>query len=78
MQQVADSAEGGHETGDKGQGNEPDSERKEWILTVDDYAVFEGIKVPSKIKATWKLDAGEWTWLHLEITDIQYNVSEKL
>jgi hypothetical protein len=60
------------------QGNEPDSERKEWILTVDDYAIFEGIKVPSKIKATWKLDSGEWTWLHLETTDIQYNVSEKL
>lgn len=60
------------------QGNAPDSERKEWILTVDDYAVFEGIKVPSKMKATWKSDSGDWTWLHLEVIDLQYNVPGEL
>jgi len=59
------------------QGNAPDSKRKKWVLTVDDYAVFEGIKVPSQMKATWKLDAGDWTWLNLEILDIRYNVLSK-
>lgn len=54
-------------------GNEPDAKRYEWVLTVDDYAVFEKIKVPSKMKATWKLDEGDWTWLNLEITNIRYN-----
>lgn len=54
-------------------GNEADAKRYPWVLTVDDYAVFEGIKVPSKMKATWKLDEGNWTWLDLEITDIKYN-----
>lgn len=57
------------------QGNEPDSKRREWILTVDDYKIFDGIKVPSKMKATWKLDDGDWTWLKLEIVEIQYNIS---
>jgi hypothetical protein len=55
------------------QGNEPDSERKEWVLTVDDYKVFDGIKVPSQMKATWILDDLEWTWLELEIVDMEYN-----
>jgi len=54
-------------------GNEDGAKRYPWILTVDDYAVFEGIKVPSKMKATWKLDEGDWTWLELEISLINYN-----
>ena len=54
-------------------GNEPESERREWVLTVDDYREFDGIRVPSKMKATWRLEEGDWTWLDLEITDIQYN-----
>lgn len=54
-------------------GNESSAKRHEWVLTVDDYSIFEGIKLPSKMTATWKLDEGEWTWLKLEITDIRYN-----
>jgi len=54
-------------------GNEPDAKRHEWVLTVDEYTVFENIKVPSKMEATWKLDEGDWTWLNLEITGIRYN-----
>ena len=56
-------------------GNEPDATRHEWILQVNDYAVFEGIKVPSKMTATWKLEEGDWTWLKLEVTDIRYNTN---
>lgn len=56
-------------------GNEPNSERKKWILTVDNYQVFDGIKIPSKMKASWKLDNGFWTWLKLEIVEIEYNLS---
>lgn len=54
-------------------GNKADAKRHPWVLTVDDYAVFEGIKVPSKMKATWQLDEGDRTWLQLEITSIVYN-----
>ena len=56
-------------------GNEPDAARKDWVLTVDEYATFEGIRVPSKMKATWVLDSGDWTWLELEILAIDYNIS---
>jgi hypothetical protein len=53
--------------------NKPDARRYEWVLTADDYAEFEGVRVPSKMKATWKLEDGDWTWLKLEITDLTYN-----
>lgn len=54
-------------------GNKTDSKRYSWVLTVDGYAEFEGISVPSKMEATWKLDKSDWTWLKLEIAEIKYN-----
>ncbi len=54
-------------------GNDPDAKRHDWVLLVDEHKSFEGIKVPSKMTATWKLDSKDWTWIKLEITDIKYN-----
>jgi hypothetical protein len=54
-------------------GNRADSKRHEWIMKIEDYKVFEGIKVPAKMTATWKFDEGDWTWLKLEVVDIIYN-----
>lgn len=59
-------------------GNEAEAKRFEWVLEVQDYNVFEGIKVPSEMTATWKLDTGNWTWLKLKIADIQYNENTTL
>lgn len=50
-----------------------EAERKEWIMDMLDYQVFEGIKAPSKMTATWRLDEGDWTWLKLEVTDLKFN-----
>jgi hypothetical protein len=55
-------------------GNEKDARKYPWEITVDEYGVFEGIRVPSRMKATWHLDDGEWTWLKLVIADIRYNI----
>ncbi|WP_029036693.1 DUF6544 family protein [Salinimicrobium xinjiangense] len=57
-------------------GNEVDAKRHEWVLQVEDYERFEGIRVPSKMTATWKLKNEDWTWLKLEIVDIIYNVED--
>lgn len=54
-------------------GNEPEAKRYEWVLLVEDYNTFEGIKIPSKMTATWKLENEDWTWLKLEILDVKYN-----
>tara|TARA_R110000850_G_scaffold277086_1_gene422511 strand:+ start:258004 stop:259104 length:1101 start_codon:yes stop_codon:yes gene_type:complete len=54
-------------------GNEPDAKKYNWVLVVEEYKIFEGIKVPSKMTATWELENEDWTWLKLEIMDIKYN-----
>lgn len=53
--------------------NEPEAKRYEWVLLVEEHKVFKGIKIPSKMTATWKLEDKDWTWLNLEIKDITYN-----
>ena len=54
-------------------GNEADAKRHEWVMNIVGHNTFEGIKVPSLMTATWKLDEGDWTWLKMEVTDMQYN-----
>ncbi len=51
----------------------PDAKRYEWVLLVEEHTTFEGIKVPSKMTASWKLEDEDWTWLKLEISDLKYN-----
>jgi hypothetical protein len=33
----------------------------------------EGITVPNKWKVTWKLPAGDFNWMYLEINELEYN-----
>lgn len=54
-------------------GNETDAKRHDWEMNILDYKTFEGIKVPTKMTSTWKLDDKDWTWLKMEVTDIKYD-----
>jgi hypothetical protein len=54
-------------------GTDDDALLKEWIITVNENKIINGIKIPVKMEATWKLEGGDWTWLKIEITDIEYN-----
>jgi hypothetical protein len=47
---------------------------KKWYIEPLELKSFEGYKVPSKCEVTWKLDEGEFNWLTLEITAVEYNV----
>jgi hypothetical protein len=53
-------------------GNETDAERRVWRMDVIEYNTFQGIKVPAKLSSTWKLDSGDWTWLKMEVLNIEY------
>lgn len=44
-----------------------------WSISLRDYKEFEGISIPTKGAVTWKLETGDFNWLNLEVTDIQYN-----
>jgi hypothetical protein len=53
-------------------GNDAGAQRKEWVIDATAYATFSGIRVPSELQATWKLEEGDWTWLKMEIKDVKY------
>ncbi len=54
-------------------GNDAESERYWWIIDVKEYKTLSGIKMPSKVTVTWELDDAPWTWLDLEISNVEYN-----
>lgn len=46
---------------------------EKWYIEPVEFKVFQDVKIPYKCKVTWKLDAGDFTWLTLELTDLAYN-----
>tara|TARA_R110000868_G_scaffold194178_2_gene439500 strand:- start:53 stop:1111 length:1059 start_codon:yes stop_codon:yes gene_type:complete len=54
--------------------NIKDVEPTEWIVTATKTEIRNGIKIPVELKAAWKLDNANWTWLKLKIVDIKYNI----
>jgi hypothetical protein len=48
-----------------------------WSITTRDPKEFQGVRIPAVSEVTWKLPSGDFTWLKLEITDVQYNASRK-
>ena len=58
-------------------GNEINAERKEWVMTANKNKEINGIRIPVELEATWKLDSGDWNWLKLEISKIEYNTPEQ-
>lgn len=54
-------------------GSGDEAKLKEWIITLSDYKIFDGIKIPVKGEATWRLDEGDFIWYKLEIYYVKYN-----
>jgi hypothetical protein len=51
-------------------------EPTKWTVTATKIEERNGIKIPVACEASWALEQGDWTWLKLKITDIQYNLKE--
>jgi hypothetical protein len=51
---------------------EQDQQYYDWVLEVQEYNIFDGVKAPSKMTATWKLPSGDWLWLHLKMDSLHY------
>ncbi|MCJ8163276.1 hypothetical protein MKJ04_00370 [Pontibacter sp. E15-1] len=51
-----------------------DTEATEWTVTANKTEERNGIKIPVELKAEWKLENHNWTWLKLKITAIKYNL----
>jgi hypothetical protein len=50
--------------------SEEDSKRYPWTCKVEGYEAFSGLKVPAECSVHWQLEAGDWEWLRLKITDL--------
>ena len=53
------------------------SSMEKWQINMNHTAVFHGIRIPDQCTVTWKLAAGDFTWLELQVIDIDYNSVEQ-
>ncbi len=49
---------------------------EKWHIDIKGYKTFSGINLPYKFEVSWKLRTGDFTWLKLELTDLEYNLRE--
>jgi hypothetical protein len=47
-----------------------------WSVRITGYKEFNGIRIPNKSEVTWKLSTGNFTWLEVEVTDIDCNITK--
>lgn len=50
-----------------------DAKPQKWHIEILENKPFDGIMVPSKCRVTWKLPAGDFDWLELEIVSLNYD-----
>lgn len=49
---------------------------EQWRIPVTEWKIFDGIRIPSKGNASWKLKAGDYDYYQWEITHIRYNITK--
>jgi hypothetical protein len=54
-------------------GGGKEAELQRWVVETNEYKSFGGYRIPGKLAVTWKLPEGDFTWLQLEITDLETN-----
>lgn len=47
--------------------------KETWFIEAESYKEFEGVIIPAVCRVTWKLPEGDFNWLNLEITELEYN-----
>lgn len=50
--------------------------KEKWVVETSDFKRVNGFLIPTKCKVTWSLKEGDFHWLTLEITDLEYNKPE--
>jgi len=46
---------------------------KTWSTPIKEYRTINGLRLPSKGEAVWHLDSGEYSYIRIEITEIDYD-----
>lgn len=48
-----------------------------WFIPVDDYKEFEGVRIPTTGKVTWKLESGDYNWYNFEVIGAEYDIPKQ-
>jgi hypothetical protein len=51
------------------------SDPETWSTPVTGYGEFEGLRLPARGKATWKLPGGDFDYIEVTITDLHYDTA---
>ena len=54
-----------------GAGGDPSLQR--WSTPVDEYGEFNGLRIPVRARAIWRLPAGDLEYIRITITELQYD-----
>ncbi|MDZ7757985.1 DUF6544 family protein [Rhodohalobacter sp.] len=57
-------------------GGGEEAKLQRWVVEATEHSTLDGYRIPTKLSVTWKLPEGDFTWLHLEITDLEVNKFE--
>ncbi len=47
--------------------------QEQWLIENTSHTNFNGYHIPNKSTVTWKLKEGDFKWLELEVTELEYN-----
>jgi hypothetical protein len=47
-----------------------------WETPMTDYGEFNGLQLPIRGYALWKMSSGDFSYINLEITELEYNIAE--
>lgn len=54
-------------------GTDRKSKKEMWVIEILDHRNFNGITLPSRCKVTWQLPEGDFHWLSLTITSLEFD-----
>jgi hypothetical protein len=53
-------------------GGDKEAVKRKWFIEILKNHNFQGLLLPSHCRVTWKLPEGDFSWLELQVTQIQY------
>lgn len=63
-------------TADRWYGSDNNATLEKWFVETNGYARLQGIRIPLNCEVSWKLNKGDFNWLYLRVTDLEYNKPE--
>jgi len=64
-------------TADRYMEKDGEFEMHQWSTPISGYKEFHGITIPAEGEGVWDLPSGDFSYIRLEIMDIEYNVPEQ-